>query len=145
FAACGARDPGAESTLHDFSVEQPANGAAIVSEDSRGLYVSVTATGLEQKTVTLDAQEYTRLSLAGFEGLTEPGSPQIPYSRLQIAVPNGVQVSLAVNGTAEPQRLLLDNDLSYQDIVQAHSLPVKTVARNLKAYEHSYGKALAEI
>lgn len=142
---CGAGERFSGSPLHSMNASAEGNGLSVVVDDMNGVYVSGQAAGLQLDRVTLSGQEFERASLLGFNGVTEPGFPEVPFTLLQVAVPNGMQLVLAQTVTGAPKIYTLASELAYQDVNPSHAFSLHGVEQNRLAYRENYGERLAEV
>mgnify|MGYP003393499982 CR=1 FL=1 len=117
----------------------------LLEESGEKLVLRMEVPNAELQRVKLKGRNYVTYSLNGFKKTAEPGSPEVPFTKVQLLVPTGMAPVLEVKNRTESQAEYLPWDVAVLSRLPAHDGRGRTVAKELTAYRKVYGVVAVEI
>lgn len=142
-AGCGASSQ--RSLIYQDPGSANIGSVHIAGEDTNSLVINMNVPDANFERVILDGQEFTKLTIDGFENSKTPGLPEIPSTVFYVAIPEGRELRFEVDGTEFTHVEQLQNDLAYTSRVPVHSDKLIFADRNVPAYELVHGAKPVEL
>lgn len=136
FTGCGARPDATELKFFPATFAEPIK---VLSKSPTDLIVVVSADEPVLTDVTIDAQRYKQLRVAGFSSQSPTGHPEMPSVEFIVDVPRGMTLAYEILERDMDGGTVLESDLAFQHRLPIHGGAPVYASRDAGAYAVSHG------